>query len=158
MKAQEKIYPLLNLSFFGDDGTGNFVSGPATTNGLIAVVDGVVTTGSVPISLTFVTNAEAMRINPVGNVGFGTTTPVEIVDISGNIQLKSIGNKIKIKEGSNASMGIATLVAGTVTVPNTIVTANSRIMLTAQSLGNYNCSSRFSRISKNAIGFIYYFI
>lgn len=76
-----------------------------------------------------------MRINPVGNVGFGTTTPVEIVDISGNIQLKSIGNKIKIKEGSNASMGIATLVAGTVTVPNTIVTANSRIMLTAQSLG-----------------------
>lgn len=32
-------------------------------------------------------------------------------------------------------MGIATLIAGTVTVPNTIVTTNSRIMLTAQSLG-----------------------
>ena len=41
------------------------------------------------------------------------------------------GNKIKITEGgANAAMNIATLVAGTVTVNTTIVTANSRIILT----------------------------
>lgn len=39
---------------------------------------------------------------------------------------------VKIVEGTNATMGIATLVAGTVTVNTTAVTANSRIQLTHQ--------------------------
>jgi len=38
------------------------------------------------------------------------------------------GQGISIKEGSNARMGTATLVAGTVTVLNTSVTANTRII------------------------------
>lgn len=42
----------------------------------------------------------------------------------------SIG--LTVKEGSNAKQGIATLAAGTVTVANTSVTANSRIFLTGQ--------------------------
>lgn len=37
-----------------------------------------------------------------------------------------------IAEGTNAKMGIATLVAGTVTVSNTSVAANSRIFLSRQ--------------------------
>jgi hypothetical protein len=45
------------------------------------------------------------------------------------------GKGLKVKEGSNAKMGTATLVAGTATVATTAVTANSRIFLTAQSLG-----------------------
>jgi hypothetical protein len=40
-----------------------------------------------------------------------------------------------VREGSNAKMGTATLVAGTVTVSTTAVTANSRIFLTAQTSG-----------------------
>jgi hypothetical protein len=39
---------------------------------------------------------------------------------------------LKIEDGTNKSMGVATLVAGTVTVANTRVRANSRILLTGQ--------------------------
>ena len=42
------------------------------------------------------------------------------------------GKGVRIKEGTNARMGVATLVAGTVTVNNTSVTANTRIMLSIQ--------------------------
>lgn len=53
----------------------------------------------------------------------------------GNVVLATAGNELQIKEGINASMGIVTLVAGTATVSTTKVTSNSRIFLTAQSLG-----------------------
>lgn len=46
-----------------------------------------------------------------------------------------IGVKQAIKEGANAAMGASILVAGTVTVSNTFVTANSRIFLTNQLVG-----------------------
>lgn len=39
---------------------------------------------------------------------------------------------LKVMEGTNQRQGVATLVAGTVTVNNTAITANSRIFLTAQ--------------------------
>jgi hypothetical protein len=39
---------------------------------------------------------------------------------------------LKLEDGANKSMGVATLVAGTVTVSNTRVQANSRIFLTGQ--------------------------
>lgn len=51
---------------------------------------------------------------------------------TGDIVLGTAGLGLKIKEGSNARMGAATLVAGTVTVNTTAVTANSRIMLCGQ--------------------------
>ena len=51
---------------------------------------------------------------------------------TGDIALGTAGLGLKIKEGANARMGIATLVAGTVTVNTTAVTANSRILLTGQ--------------------------
>ncbi len=54
---------------------------------------------------------------------------------NGNLTLGTAGNKLLIKEGTNAAAGVVTLVAGTATVSNTIVTANSRIKLTAQNLG-----------------------
>lgn len=48
-----------------------------------------------------------------------------------NIAVLRAGDGVQIKEGSNAKMGTATLVAGTATVLNTSVTANSRIFLTS---------------------------
>jgi hypothetical protein len=45
------------------------------------------------------------------------------------------GRGVKIAEGANAKQSTATLVAATVTVSNTSVTANSRIFLTAQNSG-----------------------
>ncbi len=62
---------------------------------------------------------------------FSSTTGLAVpYDISATVA----GKGFKIKEGSNARMGVATLVAGTVTVANTSVTANTRIMLTTQSV------------------------
>lgn len=47
----------------------------------------------------------------------------------------TLGRGLAVPEGSNAKQGTATLTAGTVTVSNTAVTANSRIFLTAQNTG-----------------------
>jgi hypothetical protein len=44
----------------------------------------------------------------------------------------TVGSGLSIKEGTNATMGTATLVSGTVVVPTTKVTASSRIFLTGQ--------------------------
>jgi hypothetical protein len=48
---------------------------------------------------------------------------------SGDVGVQKV---LKIKEGTNQAMGVATLVAGAVTVSTNKVTANSRIFLTAQ--------------------------
>lgn len=48
------------------------------------------------------------------------------------LNIGTAGGGVAIAEGANARMGVATLVAGAVTVANTSVTANSRIFLTSQ--------------------------
>jgi hypothetical protein len=45
------------------------------------------------------------------------------------------GKGLRVKEGTNAKMGTATLAAGTVTVANTSITATSRVFLTCQTPG-----------------------
>lgn len=52
-----------------------------------------------------------------------------------SIDIYTAGQGLKVAEGSNAKQGTATLSAGSVTVSNTAVTANSRIFLTIQSPG-----------------------
>lgn len=54
------------------------------------------------------------------------------------------GKGLKIKEGSNAKMGIVTLSSGAATVNTTAVTANTRIFLTVQTAGG---TQGFLRIS-----------
>lgn len=54
------------------------------------------------------------------------------IAVAGNL---SVGAEIKVTEGTDASMGVATLVAGTVTVNTAKVTASSRIFLTHQNSG-----------------------
>jgi len=49
---------------------------------------------------------------------------------SGSIALPFVGSGIEIKEGANATSGLATLTAGSVVVSNTKVTVKSRIQLT----------------------------
>jgi hypothetical protein len=53
----------------------------------------------------------------------------------GAVDVLSAGSGLKVAEGANAKQGVATLVAGTVTVPNTSVTATSRIFLCCQTPG-----------------------
>lgn len=66
------------------------------------------------------------------NIGDAAGTSLSV---SGDIKNNTAGGGIYIKEGVNATMGVATLVGGTVTVNTTKVTANSRIFLTTQTLG-----------------------
>lgn len=51
------------------------------------------------------------------------------------LRLGTAGGGVAVAEGTGATSGVATLAAGTVTVPTNKVTANSRIQLTVQSLG-----------------------
>jgi hypothetical protein len=55
--------------------------------------------------------------------------------VAGNVKVKTVGKGFYIAEGSNAKMGSATLVGGTVTVSTTAVTATSRILLTTNNPG-----------------------
>lgn len=91
-------------------------------------------TGNVSASPSF-TNVTVSSISPASVLFAGTGGLVSqdntnfTWDNTG--KFLSIAN-LHVKEGSNASMGIATLVAGTVTVNTTKVTANSRIFLTVE--------------------------
>jgi hypothetical protein len=70
-----------------------------------------------------------------GNAGFGTLTPTSQLEVNGNIRISG-QNKLKITEGTNATMGLAQLVVGggisSVVVNTTKVTDNSRIFLMSQ--------------------------
>ncbi len=68
----------------------------------------------------------------------------------GNLTLGTAGNGILIKEGTNATMGTCTLVLGTCTVSTTKVTANSRIFLTAQSLGTVSVGQGLAVSARSA--------
>lgn len=52
--------------------------------------------------------------------------------ISDNLVIGTTGKGIQLKEAANGRAGVATLVAGTVTVANTSITSNTRIKLTPQ--------------------------
>jgi len=71
----------------------------------------------------FVYAGTAKQIFSETEVGFDT-----------DLKLKTAGNGLYIKEGTNATMGVATLVAGVAVVSTTKVTANSRIFLTRQTM------------------------
>jgi hypothetical protein len=67
-----------------------------------------------------------------GNLQFSTGT---FSVTAGSIDVSLAGQGLRVAEGANAKQGVATLVAGTVTVADTSVTASSRIFLTCQALG-----------------------
>ena len=52
--------------------------------------------------------------------------------MTGDLKLGTAGNGLYVKEGTNSTMGVVTLVLGVATVSTTKVTANSRIFLTTQ--------------------------
>ncbi len=91
--------------------------------------------------------------------GFLSATSTSVISIGSNIAtlpdhswaVGAQGSIQYIASGSNAAMGAATLIGGTVTVSNNKVTANSRIFLTAQSTGGtpgaLRVSSRVNGVS-----------
>jgi hypothetical protein len=69
---------------------------------------------------------------------------------AGNVIVSTAGKGLQIKEGSNAMMGTSTLSAGTVTVSNTSVTANSRIFITKQDCSNSAEVRQSSRVASTS--------
>lgn len=83
-----------------------------------------------------VSNGTGAAANPTVTLNVGAAnTWTNTQTFNTDIKLGTAGNGIYIKEGSNATMGVATLSAGSATVSTTKVTASSRIFLTVQSLG-----------------------
>ena len=69
---------------------------------------------------------------PITTTGAATVGSLAVT--SGSVDIQTAGQGLKVAEGANAKQGVATLVAGTVTVATTAVTANSRILLTVQTV------------------------
>ena len=69
-----------------------------------------------------------------------------VSQFDGDLKLGTAGNGLYVKEGTNATMGTATMVGGTVVVNTTKVTANSRIFLANNTnggtLGSLSISAR----------------
>jgi len=95
---------------------------------------GTVTTVSVTTANGVSGSVATASTTPAITLTLGAITPSS-VSSTGDVSVETAGNGLKIKEGSNAKMGVATLVGGTLVVSTTAVTANSRIFLTAQVLG-----------------------
>lgn len=110
----------------GDDGT-NLNSIAAAIDG---ICDGTVATGQVPGRIDISTANSAGALTLAMRFDSSQDSLAQ-----GNLKVAIVGKGLYIKEGSNATMGVATLVAGTATISTTKVTANSRIHLTTQTLG-----------------------
>lgn len=75
----------------------------------------------------------------------------DVLALDDDFAVNVVGKGLRVKEGANAKMGVATLVGGTVTVATTAVTAASRIFLCGQgagaSMGELNVSARVAGTS-----------
>lgn len=85
--------------------------------------------------------------NNIGTALFTVENDGDTIVNAGNFSVNTAGKSVRIKEGSNACMGQAVLVAGTVTVSTTAVTANSRIHLTRAVTGGTVGHLRINSIS-----------
>lgn len=86
---------------------------------------------------------------------FNTTRWLElesdtVVTLNGvSFSVHTIGRGLRVAEGSSGMQGVATLAAGTVTVNNANITANSRIFLTSQADGG---TPGFLRVTARSVG------
>jgi len=64
-------------------------------------------------------------------IGSSTDNSNGQLQLTGNLSLNAVGNKILIKSGSNCSVGTGTLSSGSVTISNTLVTSTCTIHITA---------------------------
>jgi len=79
----------------------------------------------------------------------GSALTVSTLTASGNISTSVAGSGLRVKEGSNAKQGVATLTAGSAVVANTSITASSRIQLTSNADGG---TPGFLRVSARSAG------
>jgi hypothetical protein len=102
---------------------------------------------------TFVTSAHLAAHNSLAAAAnadaAGTRTGDQTIT-GGGLSIATAGKGVAIKEGSNARMGVATLVGGAAVVSTTAVSASSRIQLTAQSLGTITVPAALAVTARTA--------
>lgn len=101
---------------------------------------------TLPLSLNF--GGEPVMINSY--TPNGTTDKLQV---TGNVALQTAGNKLRIKSGTNASVGTATLVGGTVTVNTTAVTANSIVIYNRATTGGTVGNLSYTKVANTSITF-----
>lgn len=123
------VKKVLTLANGPNEGVGSGVgigfgfTGTPTTRGWIEyILDRITPTRNGRFN--FKTISEGALVTPLSLV------KKDVIVNDGELKLATAGNGLYIKEGSNATMGRAALVAGTVTINTTKVTANSEIFLT----------------------------
>lgn len=124
------FYPLdINNNAVGNAYVQTYTTG---SNWLQLAIQG----GAGSFSSLAVTGAITAGTGLTATTGGVTATAGNITATNGNLVLSTAGNKISIATGANASLGTsAAMVAGTVTVATTAVTASSRIFLTTNTPG-----------------------
>ncbi len=106
-------------------GAGYFNAGFTRTGDIMTL-----STASVWTLLYDPSNYLSITPDSSGNATFALTGTTPKFTFSNDLKLGTVGTGLYVKEGTNATMGVATLSAGTVVVSTTKVTANSRIFLT----------------------------
>ena len=151
-----------------DTGTNGFNSNPLLVVAGAGAVDGATQNDGANLTLRGGAGNTGAGTGIGGSVliqgGAGTSQVGGNVELTGgagstegnilcnsNFKLTTAGDGIYVKEGTNATMGSNTLVAGTVTVSTTKVTASSRIYLTPQNVsgtaGSVSVSARVAGTS-----------
>lgn len=89
-------------------------------------------TGNLVIATDSTGSANAIKF---ATGGFNSTANFRAQIDANGFSVTKLGVGLNVKEGVNGKQGVATLVGGTVTVSTTSVTANSRILLTTNTVG-----------------------
>lgn len=113
---------------------------------------------SVRAGIFYSQSTDILNIDSTLDITFTTAASVRMtieaggtIIATGDVSLATLGKSLKVKEGANAKMGIATLVLGTLVISTTAVTAASRIQLTAQTLGTVSVPSALA-VSARSVG------
>lgn len=142
-----------SVNAFFSQGSGAIAQTMTLKTGLVGIGNGVSTPTAYMHLHASTTSSASLRINN----GSAPTSPnggdlwndgtnlvlnaMGLKTLNGSLTLGTAGNKLNITTGTNASAGKSTLVAGTVTVSTTAVTASSIIILTCQVLGTVTVAS-----------------
>lgn len=86
----------------------------------------------------------------IASMVYGNATDLPTHTFNGSVIFANAGDGLKVKEGSNATMGTCTLVGGACTVSTTKVTANSRVFVTEQALGTVAVPSALAVTARTA--------
>lgn len=113
-------------------------TGNQTVSGALAVTGGLTVGAGIGVSSGNITAS-------LGNI----SAPLGQMSCFGPMDVTGSGNGYKATEAANSKQGTGTLAAGTVTVANTSVTANSRIFITSNADGG---TPGFLRVASRVVG------